>query len=97
MLGFSKKRFLITLGLSIIIWYISVVVQGISGFNAPFSSLLSEPCKLTGFPIAICLYPTSRTGSTWLIILINIFLWFWILHLFWGWFSKGNSREKSVR
>lgn len=89
MFSFTKKRFITTLVLSSVIWYTSVLIQGFTGFNAPYNMLFtSSTCKLTGFPIADCRYSTS----VWLINLINIIFWFWVVHLFWGWFEKGKSQ-----
>lgn len=89
MFEFSKKRFFITLGLSIVIWYITVIIQGIVGFNAPFNLLASgSNCQLTGFPIAQCIYSSSNRISVWLVNLINIMVWFWVIHFLWGLFSK---------
>lgn len=87
-MGFTKKRFFITLGLSILVWYGSVVAQGISGYNAPFNILFSGSiCKVTGFPVVACLYG----GSVWLVNIINISFWFWVLHFTWHWFDKGRG------
>lgn len=83
MLGFSKKRFLVTLGLSGVIWYVTVIIQGITGYNAPFNLLSSgSSCQITGFPIAQCIYVSSGKSSVWMINLLNILLWFWFVHLF---------------
>lgn len=89
MLGFSWKRFLVTLGISVGVWYLTVIVQGITGFRAPFNTLFSSSvCKMTGFPIAECVSPGPGKVSVWLINIINIFFWFWVIHLFWGWFRR---------
>ena len=95
MINFSKKRLVITLGLSIGVWYGSVILQGVAGYNAPFNLLLSEPCKLTGFPVATCLYANSGTVSVWIVNLINILFWFWVIHLLWGFFGKGGMKSKN--
>lgn len=87
-MGFSKKRFFITLGLSVVVWYGSVLVQGISGYNAPFNIPFSGSiCKVTGFPIATCL----DGRSVWVVNAINMLFWFWVIHLFWNWFEKRRS------
>ncbi len=92
MLGFSKKRFLVTLGLSVLVWYLTVIIQGISGFNAPFNMLFtSSICKMTGFPIAECISSGPGEISVWLINVVNILFWFWVIHLFWGWFQKRGN------
>lgn len=88
----SWKKILVTLGLSIAIWYASVIVQGLTSFNAPYNTLFtSSPCKMTGLPISKCLSAGSGEVSVWLINAINIFFWFWIIHFFWGWFNKNKS------
>lgn len=85
----SWKKVLITLGLSVVIWYMSVVIQGITSFNAPYNTLFTaSSCKMTGFPIVKCISPGPGEISIWLINMINIFFWFWVIHLFWGWFNK---------
>ena len=92
MLSFSKKRFFITLGLSILIWFITVLIQGVSGYKAPFNLLSSASiCKVTGFPIATCSYSGKGYIPFWLIDLINIFFWFWVLHFSWNWFKKSRG------
>ncbi len=90
MFGFSRKRFLITLGVSVVVWYGSVLVQGITGYKAPFNALFSGSiCKVTGFPISLCLYGRW----VWLVNIINITFWFLILHFLWKWFE--NRRVSS--
>lgn len=92
MLGFSWKRFLVTLGVSVVIWYLTVIIQGISGVNAPFNTLFtSSNCKLTGFPIAECISSGPEEISVWLINIINIIIWFWLLHFAWNFFEKRSK------
>lgn len=84
------KRFLVVLGLSVVVWYGSVLFQGISGYKAPFNIPFSgSVCKVTGFPIATCLYG----ASVWLVNIINIIFWFWVIHLFVRWMDKGKSKS----
>lgn len=53
---FSKKRFFLTLGLSIIIWIISNFIQLLdNNYWSGGFSLLGNLCTLTGYPIALCL------------------------------------------
>lgn len=88
MWGFSKKRFLVTLGLSMIMWYISVLIQGITGFRAPLSLPFSASiCKVTGFPLAMCIYDKS----VWIVNIVNIVFWFLVLHFIWKWFGKAQK------
>ena len=91
-MGFSKKRFFVTLGLSILIWLISGIVQLVvqpdrtSGF---FS--FGGSCEITGYPIALCI--SSNDNMKFLFIsLVNILLWFWLLHFGWKWFEKRNDK-----
>ena len=53
MWGFSKKRFFLTLGLSILIWLVSGAIQAMVGFSDYFK--ISHACSLTGYPIAFCI------------------------------------------
>lgn len=88
-MGFSKKRFLVTLGLSILIWIISLFIQGITLYKIKFSLFSASSCEITGFPIVNCIYDGSKAT---LIQLINIFIWFWVLHFVWKWFEKRNNK-----
>ena len=79
MFGFSDKRFLVAVGLSVGIWYASVIVQGLIGYNAPFNLLATaSTCKLTGFPVATFKYDNSYLA----IDLVNLVFWFLVVHLF---------------
>lgn len=87
---FSKKRFFITLGLSILIWYVSVLIQGVTGFRAPLNLPFSASiCKVTGFPLAMCLFD----NLVWVVNIANILFWFWATHLLWTWFKKGRNQS----
>ena len=85
MLGFSWKRFFITLGLSILIWLVSVFIQGMSLYKIKFGLFSGSTCEITGFPIAMCTY---NGAQALMLQVINLFFWFWVIHLFWGWFDK---------
>lgn len=87
MWGFSKKRFFITLGISITVWFVSTIVQAMINYNVSFS-LFGSTCTITGFPIATCLYDSKGEVPAWGVALFNIFIWFWVIHLFWNWFDK---------
>lgn len=89
MWGWSKKRFLLTLVLSVVVWVVTVVIQLFSTF-ARFIGTFSTGCQVTGYPIDICELP-SRNVPAFLVIIVNITFWFWIIHLFWGWFVKPKS------
>lgn len=88
MFGFSRKRFLITLGASVVVWLVSGIIQlvtqpdKISGF---FS--FGGSCEITGYPIALCVSSNDNVKFI-LIALVNIILWFWILHFLWKWFEN---------
>lgn len=89
MWGFSKKRFFITLGLSVGVWVVSMFMQAIFTLDDLTTnfSLLGSSCEVTGYPIALCL-DKNKMGIVVLIYLINIGIWFWIIHFLWGLFSK---------
>ena len=88
MLGFSKKRFFITLGLSILIWIISNFVQLFNPEYWPAGfSLLGGSCTVTGYPIALCL-PGYEIIKILAVYIVDIMFWFFIIHLFWNWFEK---------
>lgn len=85
MLGFSKKRFFITLGVSIGGYLVGVLAQGLTLYNVSFS-LSGGSCEITGFPIARCF---SDNSSATLVQLVNLLFWFWLIHLIFG-FLKRN-------
>ena len=88
MWGFSKKRFFVTLGLSVVVWVITNFIQLFNSSYWPEGfSLLGNSCTVTGYPIAICLagYEKSKILLTYL---LNITFWFWVIHLFGKWFKK---------
>ena len=89
-MGFSKKRFLVSLGLSIVVWLISVAIQGITLYKVKFSLFSGSACEITGYPIAQCIYDGIQAG---IIQLINVLFWFFVIHLFWGWMDKGKSKS----
>lgn len=85
MFGFSWKRFLITLGISVMVWLISGVIQALLGFSNYFTVFHS--CSLTGYPIALCISSNDQAKVV-LVSVANIIVWFWVIHLFWNWFEK---------
>ncbi len=93
MLGFSKKRFLVTLGLSILIWVISMVAQYLfKGDNVNYGFFIfAKSCEVTGYPLARCV-PDYDKGQIYLTYLINLVFWFWVLHFGWKWFEKRNNK-----
>jgi len=88
MLGFSWKRFLITLGLSMVVWVISGIVQALVGFSNYFT--IFHSCSLTGYPIALCISSNDQIKVV-LVSGVNIVLWFWVLHFAWNWFEKRGN------
>lgn len=92
MLGFSKKRFFVTLGLSMLVWGISLVIQQLfSTDNIKYSFFIfAKSCEVTGYPLALCI-PDYNRVQIFLTYLLNLTFWFWIIHLFWGWFEKGKD------
>ena len=94
MLGFSWKRFFITLGLGVVVWIISMFFQAFSLKDLSVNfSLLGSSCEITGYPVALCL-TSNYVFYIITVYFINIFVWFWVIHLFsnffWGWFEKRN-------
>lgn len=87
MLGFSKKRFLATLGLSIFIWLLTVFIQAFSEAPKYVATFTQSKCSATGYPINYCLNNLPEE----LVYVINIIFWFWVIHLLWGWFEKRKS------
>lgn len=87
-MGFSKKRFFVTLGLSVGVWVASMVVQGAFFYKIKFSLFSGSSCEITGFPIANCIYDGKQAL---LIQLVNVLFWFFFIHLFWGWVDKRRS------
>lgn len=79
MLGFTKKRFFVTLGLAVGIWVITIFVQFALGINVKFGLFSGDSCQLTGFPIADCLYQSSKIPF-WIIHIFNILFWFILIH-----------------
>lgn len=91
MWGFSKKRFLITLGLSILIWLMSMVVQSLFRDNVNYGLFIfAKSCEVTGYPIARCIADYDK-GSIYLTYSVNLFFWFWVLHFSWSWFDKRRN------
>lgn len=87
MLGFSKKRFFITLGLSVVVWLVSGLIQALTNKGEFGSYVFGTGCELTGYPIALCISSNDKV-KFFLVIIANIVLWFWVIHLFWHWFEK---------
>lgn len=86
MLGFTKKRFFITLGLAVGIWVISGIIQG--NYTALRSvGTFSTGCQLTGYPIDVCWFK-KYTLSPLTAILFNIVFWFFLISLVWKIFKR---------
>ncbi len=88
MWGFSKKRFFITLGLSVVVWVVTNFIQLFNSTYWPAGfSLLGGSCTVTGYPVALCLASYEK-AKILLICIINIAFWFWVIHLFGKRFNK---------
>ena len=94
MVSFSKKRFLITLGLSILVWVVSMVIQQVvKGDNVNYGFFIfAKSCEVTGYPFARCI-PDYDKGQIYFTYLINLLSWFFIIHLFWGWVDKSKNKS----
>lgn len=91
MLGFSKKRFLVTLGLSVLVWLLSGVIQLLVQQDTTFAFFsFGGSCEITGYPIALCISSNDNTKFLF-ISLVNIVFWFWVLHFGWKWFGKAQK------
>jgi len=73
----SKKSFVVILGISVVFWFISALLQGLLGTLFNFNSLGS--CQVTGYPLAVC--TNSYAGLPIGYYLLNIIFWFVIV---WG-------------
>lgn len=87
MWGFSKKRFLITLGLSVVVWLVSVVIQAYIEAPKYIVFFTQSKCSATGYPLTQCIKNIPEV----LVYLINVVFWFWVMHLFGNWFGKKSS------
>lgn len=90
MWGFSKKRFLVTLGLSILVWAVTNFIQLFNSNYWPSFSLLGGSCTVTGYPVAFCLASYEKVKILF-VYLINISFWFLMLHFGWKWFGKAQK------
>lgn len=93
--GFSRKRFLVTLGLSVGIWMVSAIIQFLfkkDDFNYGFF-IFAKSCEVTGYPFAKCI-PEYDKGTLYLNYLVNITFWFWIIHLSWSFFAKRDFDKR---
>lgn len=91
MFGFSKKRFLVTLGLSVASWILTMIVQAVTTFQK-YIGTFSTGCQVTGYPIDVCDLSRGFVVSPLLIIIINILFWFLVVHLFIGFVVKLKAK-----
>jgi len=89
-MSFSRKRFFITLGLSVVVWLISAFIQLTSSDGWPGFNLLGSSCGVTGYPFAFCL-SEAQTLQLFLVYLLNIIFWFWIIHFFTGLLNRQKN------
>ena len=86
---FSKKRFLVTLGLSVMAWVVSIIVQFLfkaDSINYGFF-IFAKSCEITGYPLASCI-PYYDKQAIYLTYFINLSFWFWVIHLLGNWMDK---------
>lgn len=89
----SKKAFIIILVLSVVIWYISRVVQAlIEVYILKTSQISLYPSSIseTGFPIARNM--SQSENSYYFICILNIILWFIILFGIWKLIKKNSTK-----
>ncbi len=94
MWGFDRKRFLITLGLSILVWVVTVSIEFFVG-NERVSYgmfIFAKSCDLTGYPFAKCI-PSYNFGKLYLFYFLNISFWFLVVNVVWGWFQKIKQKS----
>jgi len=94
MFTFTKKRFFIILGLSVVVWLVSALIQFIIGFHIKYSLFGDSSCQITGFPIANCIYDSYGKHISLIIQVVNILFWFIIINLFLGFFGKRQVGNK---
>ncbi|KKS70868.1 MAG: hypothetical protein UV41_C0011G0030 [Candidatus Daviesbacteria bacterium GW2011_GWA2_42_7] len=82
-----------TLGLSVVVWVVTVILQAYSTF-ARYVGAFSSGCQITGYPVDLCELPTSSVPAV-IIIVVNISFWFLVINLIFGWFSKPDSPSKN--
>ena len=83
---FKFKRFLLTLGISVGIWGITVLIQVYATF-ANFLGTFSSGCQVTGYPFDLCALRGPEIPAI-LVVFVNLCLWFFVIHLFWNWFEN---------
>lgn len=93
MFGFSWKRFLVTLGVSVGVWVVTNFVQLFSSSWPAGFSLLGGACTVTGYPLAFC-FSAQEKAKIIPIYFINILIWFWVLHFAWNFFDKRRKQTK---
>lgn len=91
MLGFTKKRFFVTLGLSVAVWLITAIFQAFGTFGK-YVSMFSSGCQVTGYPVDVCMIEGPNIPPI-VVIIVNILFWFWGIHFFWSFF-KGRSEVR---
>jgi hypothetical protein len=91
MWGFTKKRFFVTLGLSLVVWLGSFLIQAVVTYKN-YIGTFSSGCQVTGYPIDICSFSSPSRYPAILIIIINLFFWYWIIHLLWSFFIPPKDK-----
>ena len=73
--NFTLKKFLITLGLSIVIWVISMAIQNLFAQNVNYGFFIfAKSCEVTGYPVAMCI-PEYDKAKIYMFYFLNIFIW----------------------
>lgn len=85
------KRFLVTLGVSVGVWVVTVLIQAYVTFSK-YLGTFSSGCQVTGYPIDVCTLRGPDVPAI-LVILFNIFFWFWVLHFAWNLFQKRGKQS----
>lgn len=86
-MGFSKKRVVISLIISIVIWLITVFIQAVNEAPRYVAMLSQSDCPATGYPLTQCI----KNIPNILVYGINIFFWFWVIHFFYGFFTRKRN------
>ena len=74
-----KKRFFVTLGMSIFIWLVTCVLE-VYGSFARNVATFTTGCQTTGYPINLCHFEMFRPVPIVLIV-FNIIFWFFMVEL----------------
>lgn len=88
----TKKSFVVILTLSVVAWYISryvVALFNVFVLKNIAIDIFGRGCLPTGYPLFYCV---DNALSLILIGLINILIWFIIIHALWKMIKKNKKR-----